>query len=83
MSMPASSAGQVGEAQAVLQHGDGEQAEQGAAHGAAAAEDRRAAEHDGGDREQLVAGARVGLRLAEAGDVDRRAARPAASPESR
>ena len=46
---------------------------------APAAEDRRAAEDDRRDRQQLVAGAGVGLGLAEVGDVDdrRQARRPA------
>ena len=46
---------------------------------APAAEDRRPAEHDRRDRAQLVAGAGVGLRLAEVRDIDdrRQARRPA------
>jgi hypothetical protein len=62
--------GQAGEA--VFEDGDGGDAEQGAVHAADAAEDARAAEHDGGDGEEFVAGAGVGLGLAEARRVDDR-----------
>ena len=72
VSTPVSSEGQRGEVQAVLQHGDREQAEQRAPEGAAPAEDRCAAEHDGGDRVKLVAGAGVRLGLPEMRDVDDR-----------
>ncbi len=41
-----------------------------AADGADAARDGRASEHHGGDRRELVAGARVGLGLSQVGDVD-------------
>ena len=64
--------GEVGQAQAVLKHGDGEEPEQRAGHAAPAAEDRRAAEHDRRDRRQLVAGAGVGLGLAQVSHVDDR-----------
>ena len=82
-SVPGQDAGQlgrqVGEPQAILKHGDGEQAEQRPDDAPATAEDRRAAQHHGRDRQQLVARAGVGLGLAEVGHVDdrREARRPA------
>ena len=73
------------EVQPVLQHRQREQAEQRAPQRAAAAEHRRAAEHDGGDRVELVAGAGVRLRLPEMRDVDdrREARRPAPTARRR
>ena len=54
-SAPAASARLIGQTDAVLQHGDPRQkSEQRAGDCATAAEDRRAAEHHGGDGRQLV-----------------------------
>ena len=72
--MPASSAGQVGESQPVLQDRDARHAEERAPDCAAATGDRRAAEYDGRDGHQLVPGAGVGFRLADARDIQKRRA---------
>ena len=65
---------QIGEPQPVLQDDDSGHAQQRAADRSAAAGDRRAAEHDGRNRHQLVSGARVCLGLAGARDVQERRA---------
>ena len=70
--MPASSAGSPLSRSPFCSTTMREQAEHRAEDGAAPAEDRRAAEHHGGDRHQLVARARVRLRLPEVRDVDDR-----------
>ena len=54
---------QIRQAETILKHGDGKKSEQRTLNASAAAEDRRPAHHDGGDRQQLIAGAGVGLRL--------------------
>ena len=80
VSMPATSRGWHGVDEAVVQDGDGGDAEECAMHGADAAEDAGAAEHDGGDGEEFVAGAGIGFGLAEPSGVDdgaRAATRPA------
>ena len=64
--------GEVGQAQAVLENGDGEEPQQGSGHAAPSAEDRRASEHDRRDRRQLVAGAGVGLGLTQVSHIDDR-----------
>ena len=69
---PGQLGGEVGQAQAVLKNGDGEEPQQRAGHAAATAEDRRPPEHDRRDRRQLVAGAGVGLGLAQVSHVDDR-----------
>ncbi len=58
------------QAQTVPQDGEREQAEHRTAERAAPAEHRGAAEHDGGNRVELVAGAGVRPRLSEMRDVD-------------
>ena len=63
---------EVGEAQAVLQHGDDEEAEQGTGHAAASAENRCPSQYDRRDRRQFVAGAGVGLGLTQVSDIDDR-----------
>ena len=62
--------GEAGEA--VLQDGDGGDAEEGAVDGAGAAENAGAAEDDGGDGKEFVAGAGVGFGLTEPRRVDDR-----------
>ena len=60
----------VGQDQAVADHGDGERAEHRAEDGAAAAEQGGAAQHDGGDHLELEADGGVGGARAEAGGDD-------------
>ena len=54
----------------ILQNRDCGDPEEGADDGALAAKDTRAAEDDGGDGKEFVAGAGVGFGLAEAGGVN-------------
>ena len=54
----------------VVEHGDRRDAEERAVHAADAAKNARAAQHDGGDREEFVTGAGVGLGLPETCGVD-------------
>ena len=58
--------------EAVRQHCDGRDAEQRAMNRADAAEDARAAEHDGGDGGEFVADARIRPRLGDARDENDR-----------
>ena len=71
---PGEHAGELGgqrrQPQPVAQDRERQQPEQGAAERAAAAEHRRPAQHHGGDRVELVAGAGIGARLAQVRDVD-------------
>src|SRR5687768_6089212 len=61
-----------GEAEAILQDNDGEEAQHGAVNRAAAAKNGGAAEDHGGDCRQFKAGAGVGFGLAEVGDINNR-----------
>src|SRR3954454_24012388 len=58
------------ELQAVAEDADDEGADQGADHAAPAAEEAGAAEHDGGDRVEVVLGADVRARRGEPADED-------------
>jgi hypothetical protein len=58
--------------ESVVEDGNRGDTEQRAVNGADSAEYAGAAEHDGGDREQFVAGPGVGLRLSEASGVEDR-----------
>ena len=62
--------GEVGQSQAALENGDGEEPQERAGHTAATTEDRRSSEHDGCNCRQLITGAGVGLGLTEVSDID-------------